>query len=306
MTSTNRSGRAEGSSLTGPLAAFGLLGLLWGYNWVVMKLALRDAGPIDFAMLRVVFGTLVTFALLPMLNVPFRPPRHIGKTILLGLFQTTGFVGLISWSLALGQAGKSAVLAYTMPFWVILFGWPFLGERLRGLQWPAVVLAFAGLVLVLEVWRGGAGLANSVIALAAGASWGVSVIIAKKIPVKGREELVSLTAWQMAFGSLPLVAAALLVPERPIEWTAYFIGAVAYNAIGGTAIAMLLWLYILQRLPATISGLSSLIVPIVGVVAAWAQLGERPSAAEGTGIVLILAALALLALAGRETGPAAP
>src|SRR5690606_7954806 len=78
--------------------------------------------------------TLVTFALLPMLNVPFRPPRHIGKTILLGLFQTTGFVGLISWSLALGQAGKSAVLAYTMPFWVILFGWPFLGERLRGLQ----------------------------------------------------------------------------------------------------------------------------------------------------------------------------
>src|SRR5690606_40896830 len=110
------------------------------------------------------------------------------------------------------------------------------------------------------------------------------------LPVKGREELVSLTAWQMAFGSLPLVAAALLVPERPIEWTAYFIGAVAYNAIGGTAIAMLLWLYILQRLPATISGLSSLIVPIVGVVAAWAQLGERPTAAEGTGIVLILAA----------------
>src|SRR5690606_20390989 len=163
MISTNRSDRAEQSSLLGPLAAFGLLGLLWGYNWVVMKLALRDAGPIDFAMLRVVLGTLITFALLPLLRVPLRP-RHVGKTVLLGLFQTTGFVGLINWSLALGEAGKSAVLAYTMPFWVILLGWPFLGERLKGLQWPAVVLAFAGLVLVLEGWRSDAGLANSLLA----------------------------------------------------------------------------------------------------------------------------------------------
>lgn len=296
---------AEGS-LTGPLAAFALLGLLWGYNWVVMKLALRDAGPIDFAVLRVGIGALVTFALLPVLGVPLKP-RHVGKTIWLGLFQTTGFVGLISLSLAFGHAGKSAVLAYTMPFWVILLGWPFLGERLRGLQWPAVGLALLGLVLVLELWEGGMGWLNSGLAIAAGASWGISVIIVKKIPVRGRDDLLSLTAWQMAFGCVPLIVAALLVPERPIEWTPYFIGALAYNAIGATAIAMLLWLYILQRLPATISGFSSLVVPVVGVVAAWLQLGERPSIAEGIGIALMLGALALLAYAGgRATGVEAP
>src|SRR5690606_7511550 len=141
---------------------------------------------------------LVTFALLLALGVPLKP-RHLGKTIWLGLFQTTGFVGLISWSLALGDAGKSAVLAYTMPFRVILLGWPFLGERLRGLQWPAVGLAFVGLVLVLEVWESSAGLMNSALAIAAGASWGISVIIVKKIPVRGRNDLLSLTAWQMAF-----------------------------------------------------------------------------------------------------------
>jgi len=289
----------------GPLAAFGMLALLWGYNWVVMKLALRDSGPIDFAVLRVGLGALVLFVLLPAMRVPIKP-RHIGKTVLLGLFQTTGFVGLISWSLALGEAGKSAVLAYTMPFWVIVLGWPFLGERLHGRQWPAVVLALAGLVLVLELWSTEAGLLNSALALAAGASWGISVIIVKKIPIGGREELVSLTAWQMAFGCIPLVAAAALVSERPIEWSGYFIGALAYNAIGGTAFATLLWLYILQRLPATISGLSSLIVPIVGVVAAWLQLGERPNLSEGAGIVLILVALGLLASAGRATQPQAP
>ncbi|HET6655003.1 MAG TPA: DMT family transporter, partial [Gammaproteobacteria bacterium] len=82
-------------------------------------------------------------------------------------------------------------------------------------------------------------------------------------------------------------------------WSGYFIGALVYNALGATMIAWLLWLYILQRLPATISGLSSLIVPIIGVAAAWLQLGEQPNQAEGIGIILILVALGLLSLAGR-------
>jgi drug/metabolite transporter (DMT)-like permease len=191
------------------------------------------------------------------------------------------------------------VLAYTMPFWVIVLGWPFLGERLRGRQWAAVVLAFVGLVLVLELWDSEAGISNSLLALGAGASWGISVIIVKRIPVRGHEELLSLTMWQMVYGSVPLAAAALLVSERAIDWNGYFVGALAYNAIGGMAVATLLWLYILQRLPATISGLSSLVVPIVGVAAAWLQLGERPSLAEGAGIALILAALGVLILTGR-------
>jgi drug/metabolite transporter (DMT)-like permease len=103
----------------------------------------------------------------------------------------------------------------------------------------------------------------------------------------------------MLFGFIPLAAAALLVTEPPIEWSGYFIGALIFNAVGATALAMLLWLYILQRLPATLSGLSSLIVPIIGVAAAWIQLGERPNLFESIGMALILAALALLASARR-------
>src|SRR5690606_4357018 len=117
----------------GPLTAFTLLAFIWGYNWVVMKVAMRYSGPLDFAVLRAVLGVALLFLVLIALKAPLRP-RHVGKTVLLGIFQTTGFVGLISWSLAFGEAGKSAVLAYTMPFWVILLGWPFLGEQLRGWQ----------------------------------------------------------------------------------------------------------------------------------------------------------------------------
>src|SRR5690606_30839729 len=157
--------------MAGPLAAFAMLAVLWGYNWVVMKLALEYSGAIDFAVLRVGLGVMIMFALLAALRVPLKP-RHVVKTVWLGLFQTTGFVGLVSWSLAIGDACTSAVLSYTMPFWVILLGWRFLGERLQGMQWPPVGLALVGLVMVLVLGNAEAGLANSLLAVAAGASWG--------------------------------------------------------------------------------------------------------------------------------------
>jgi drug/metabolite transporter (DMT)-like permease len=290
------------ASSSGPLIALGLLALIWGYNWVVMKVAMQYIGPMDFAALRGAFGAVLLFGLLMVLGVPLRP-QHVVKTMFLGLFQTAGFVGLISLALSLGAAGKSSVLGYTMPFWVMVFGWPFLPDRLRGWQWPAAGLVLVGLLLVLEFWNRSGGVASSLLALGAGISWAVSVVIFKNIPVSTRDDLLSLTAWQMVYGLVPLIVASALVPERPIEWSGYFIGALIYNGVGGMAVATFLWLYILQRLPATISGLNALTVPIVGVIAAWIQLGERPSIAEAIGMALILAGLGLLTTTQRSTQP---
>jgi len=294
--------RSARRTATGPLIALVFLALLWGYNWVVMKVAMQYVGPMDFAALRGLFGAVLLFLALWVLGAPLKP-KYIVKSIFLGIFQTAGFVGLISWALSIGAAGKSAVLGYTMPFWVIVFGWPFLPDRLRGWQWPAAGLILVGLVLVLELWSGESSPLGSLLALGAGVSWAVSVIIFKRIPIDGRNDLLLVTAWQMVFGMVPLVIAALVIPEREIVWNAPLVAALVYNGVGGMAIATFLWLYILQSLPATISGLNSLAVPIVGVIAAWLQLGERPTAAEGAGMVLILVGLALLTTTQRAAQP---
>jgi drug/metabolite transporter (DMT)-like permease len=120
--------------------ALALLALIWGYNWVVMKVGLQYAQPFTFSALRTLLGAVGLFALLLVLRRPLRPPP-LRWTIAIGLLQTTGFVGLMMWALESGGAGKTSVLTYTMPFWLLLLAWAFLGERLRGVQWLAVALA---------------------------------------------------------------------------------------------------------------------------------------------------------------------
>lgn len=71
-------------------------------------------------------------------------------------------------------------------------------------------------------------------------------------------------------------------------------GALAYSAILATALAWSLWLFVLKNLPASIASLSTLAVPVCGVLFSWWLLGENPGAVEGSGIVLIVLALALV------------
>ena len=281
------------------VAALAVLTVIWGYNWVVMKVALEYSGPFVFAALRTFLGGACLLLLLLLARKPFWPKRA-ARAMWLGLFQTTLFIGLVCWALVSGHAGKSAVLAYTMPFWVILLAPLFLHERLRGMQWLAVLLAFAGLMLIFAPWHHAPDLFSSVLALLAGMAWGISVIVAKRTPVQGTWELLSLTGWQMLFGSLPLIVVALWVPSPAIRWTPAFDWALFYNVVPANALAWALWLFVVGRLSATLSGLASLAAPIVGVLTGWLQLGEVPSAADSLGMLLVFAALGLLPLAARR------
>jgi drug/metabolite transporter (DMT)-like permease len=221
---------------------------------------------------------------------PVKPVR--GRSlILLGLLQTTGFVGFVSLALEGGAAGKSAVVAYTMPFWTLILAGPLLGERVRGLQWLAIALAGCGLIGILSPWRGTLGLGDSLLAFGAAWSWALSNIVVKRMHLDDGE-LLNISAWQMAIGGMGLAALAFIFDDEPVQWTAFFTLAMIYNVILATTIAWLLWIYALSRLSAGATGLSALGIPVVSLTTAWLQLGERPSLPEAIG------ALATLSLPG--------
>jgi drug/metabolite transporter (DMT)-like permease len=280
------------------LGALAGMALIWGYNWVIVKEALRFAGAFDFSALRSVFGSLCLFLFLLYRGQDLRP-RDVPMTLLLGLLTTTGSVGFSTWALESGAAGKTAVLVYTMPFWVLLLAWPILAERIRGLQWLAVLMAFSGLAVILEPWRPAGTPVSKVLAILGGLTWAGSAITLKVMRKRGGTlDLVSLTAWQMFFGAVPLAIIAFVVPSPPIQWTPYFTAALAYNIVFTSAIAHLLWFVALRELPAGMAGMGTLATPVIGVVSASVQLGEIPSSSEMWGIALVLSALALLTWLG--------
>lgn len=282
------------------IAALLLLSVIWGYNWVVMKLALDDIGPFQFGAIRTFFGAIVLMAALMVLRKPLRP-RQLAWTLLLGILQTSGFTGLIIWALVEGGAGKTAVLSFTMPFWVMLLAWPMLGEKLKGVQWLTATVSIAGLCSILEPWNFHGGLFSNFLAVFAGVCWAVSVILAKKLHQRAPDlDLLSFTAWQMLLGSLPLVAIALIVPAPPAQWTDYLIGATLFNVLLANGLGWWLWLYALQKLPAGIASMNSLLIPVIAVLAAWLQLAETPSLPELIGMTLIGTALALIAFRGMR------
>ncbi|CAH1749340.1 cystine exporter [Thauera humireducens] len=277
------------------LFALGLLSLIWGYNWVVMKQVIQYVDPFDFSAIRAALGAATLFLVLVLLRRPMRVGA-VRQVVLLGLLQTAAFTALIQWALVAGGAGKTAVLVYTMPFWVIPMAWWALGERVRGLQWASIAIAGGGLVLVLQPWAmGGSGFSN-LLAVVAGITWAASAVLAKRMRQNHAFDLLALTAWQMLFGALALCVVALLHPSRPIDPTPYFFGALVFNAVFATGLAWLLWLYVLQRLSAGMAGLSALGIPLIGALAGWIELGELPNTVELAGMALIVGALAMMSM----------
>ena len=276
------------------VVALVVLALIWGYNWVVMKIAVHDAAPLVFGAWRTLGGGVALFVAALIARRKIAPQFPVAF-FWIGIFQTGLFVALVSWACVAAGAGQVAMLAYTMPLWVSVIAWPVLGERLR---WPhvlALAIAVAGIVLMIGP-HGGFGIPEA-LAIVAGLSWAVGVVLAKRLQTRERVDLFNLTMWQLLFGGIALAVAAIVVPHHATVWSGPYVAAVAYNIIFATALAYFLWIFILNELPARDASMGTLANPVVGVFAAWIQLGEVPGLSAGIGMALVVAALALLSLA---------
>jgi drug/metabolite transporter (DMT)-like permease len=274
------------------VVAIAALALVWGYNWVVIKVATGGASPFALVAIRMVLGALALFAVSAALRRPLRSPP-VGPTAVIGLFQVGIMTTFQTLALATGGAGKTTILVYTFPFWIALLSIVLLDERLTRIRTVTVLVAAVGLAFVLYPLDFGHDILSKIFALGSALSWALGAVITKRFRTRHQVDLLPFTAWQMAYGAIPIVIVALLVPGQYVHVTPALIEALAYIVLLGTALAFWLWFFIMERLTATSAGISSLLAPVVSVIAAWIQLHERPGVNELIGMALIVAALVI-------------
>ena len=164
-------------------------------------------------------------------------------------------------------------------------------------------VAAAGLALLV-----GGGLGGTLADLAAvgpGVSWALGIVLTKRLHSATDTDPLAFTAWQTLVGALGASLVALALPGKAPERTPTLILALAYNAVlvyGLVWFLWFLWFLLLQRIDAGIASLGTLAVPVVGVLAGVAFLGERPAASEWLGMGLTLAALMITASVAARGG----
>ncbi|MBK8317720.1 MAG: EamA family transporter [Betaproteobacteria bacterium] len=289
-----------------PALALLVLSLTWGYTWVLAKQGLTYAPPFAFAAERCVGGALTLILVLKLIGRPLKLVAP-GPTLAIGLTQVAGFMVFQTWALVEGGPGKTAVLIFTMPIWTLLMAWPLLGERVRGKQWLAAASTLIGLLLIIEPWDMHSSLFSKFLGLMAALCWATGTILIKRLRSTTPVDLLTLTAWQMILGAVPLVVLSLVVTERPTDWTLSYMGILAFMSIGSTAMCWWLWIYILDRVPAWEASLSVLGTPVVAILSSRLTFGEEFKTSEVAGILLIgtgLALLSLLSWAASRRNPA--
>jgi drug/metabolite transporter (DMT)-like permease len=276
------------------LAVLAAISLVWGFNWVVLKIGVRHADPFEFLAWRFALASLCLFGAIAILRRPMRLV-HAPQVLVIGLLQTTATFALATWALKSGAVGKTAVLNYTMPFWVTLLAWPLLGERPSPAQGVALGVGLLGLLLLIRP-VGVPGLPE-LLALASGVAWALGVVVTKRLQSRTGIDTLSLIAWQVLLGGTALALLALMFPgPRPV-WNAELVFAIVYNGVLVSALGWFLWFWALARLDAGLASFGILAVPVLGALFSAALLGERPSTLEWGGMALIVVALGLAARA---------
>lgn len=245
-----------------------LLTVVWGTNWSLFPLAVREVSVWTFRAVSLTGAGLFLLAFARMRGLPAAIPRRHWAAV-----TAAALVYLVVWNLAstyaaiLIPSGQAAILGFTMPLWTVLVVWALFGDRPGPRMLLAVALAAVGVGLLMiparEAYRDAP--AGFLLGLTAGLGWAVGTVILKRanVPVPA----LVLTGWQLLIAAVPLWVGALWLGGGqwfvPSWQTVLVIG---YITIVPMAIGNLSWFAIVGLLPASVAGLSSVMVPILAMV----------------------------------------
>ena len=280
------------------------LAIAWGLNWPAVKIALSVFPPFTLRLVGLGSGALLLLFLARLQKKPLLPPRASWRGVLIGGVLA---IGLFNLAVAFAQlntsTSRAAVLTFTMPMMSAVLSWLVVGERIDRRKGLALGLGFIGvIVLAWPVFasalaahdeRAYKGLAFP---LLAAFGWAAGTVYLKRWPVSG--DRIAITAWQLIAGALCGALGALISGEQfPTQGYDLRVAlALFHHIVPGTAVAYWLWFILSERVSATVASLTTLMVPVVGVLSAMALVGDRPSVTDWCGFVLILGGAALIVL----------
>ena len=280
-----------------------LLILFWGINWPVMKIAVVLMPPLWFVFVRLSLGSLFLFLILIVtgrLEMPDR--RDLPVIVSVGFFQMALYMGLIALGLFYLPAGRSAVLAYTTPLWVVPAAIFVFGEKATPMKLIGIACGLGGLVLLFQPgevdWKNPDHLLGNALLLLAAASWAIAILHTRRHA--WHLSPLQLAPFQMSL-PLPFLALWAWVQQGPpvFPLSSELLWILLYNGPLATGFAFWASVSLQRSLPSITISLSYLAVPACGVLASMLWLGEELRAGLLAGGALIFVGVAVMALSER-------
>ena len=268
----------------------------WGLNFPIMKHLLTEWPPLSSRGLCGVVGAGALAVVAVLRRQTLRVPRQMWlRLVLVSVLTIGGWVAFMGLALLWLRASEAAVLGISIPVWVALLAWPVLGERLSLLRALSLAVALVGITVLI----GGNGIEASLeklpgllCTLAGALCVALGTVLTKHFPL--RMPPLSLAAWQIGIGCLPIAVVGLVV-EHPQLAALSSVGwaSMAYMTLIQFCLCYVCWFATLERLPAATASIGTLLVPVVGVLSAAAILHEPLGGRELAALLLTLGGVAV-------------
>ncbi|UZP68159.1 EamA family transporter [Desulfovibrio mangrovi] len=272
-----------------------LVALVWGVNFVVIKVGLGAFPPILFVALRFFFAAVPAVFFISRKGIPWRWLIAIGMTLGVVKF------GLLFVGMNMGMpAGLSSLVLQCQAIFTLFMTALVLKDVPTKWQACGVAVACAGMGLLVSDMSGTPSFTGLMLVIAAGFFWGVSNILMKKV---GKVDMLSLIVWMSLVPPLPLLGLSALMEtgqwEAVTHMTLTGASVLFYIAIISTVFAFGIWAHLFKQYSPNMVAPFSLLVPIFGIVSASVVLGEEFTAVEMTASCLVLGGIFLVVFGNR-------
>ncbi|MGE0796869.1 MAG: DMT family transporter [Lautropia sp.] len=290
------------------LVLLAVLTLVWGTNWPLFPIAVREVSVWTFRSISLIASGLVLLAFARWRGQSLIIPRRHWPTLILA---TLAY--LVVWNIAstysavLIPSGQAAVLGFTMPLWAALISWLVLREPLS----PRLALAIAlgalavGLLMLRNLGVYADAPLGLALGLVSGIGWAIGTLLLKRRPIDVPATV--LTGWQLLLAALPIGAGALAFGDgRWFMPSATTILVIGYIVLVPMCIGNFCWFSIVGLLPANLAGLSSVLVPIVAMLSGALVHDEPLGPLQWLAMICSATALSLALLRVRPRGTRRP